>query len=133
LLEEALVCVILVKLFAFELAGKKHSRADFTLKDIWISHEIFPNCLFQREIGSAVFLSRPTQKQTTLPLVNQHIIIHVMFSLLFSEQGCYPCTLTHVCGSVCIKCALGTFSLQTCMNVCTYIHTHLFIHTYKNA
>jgi hypothetical protein len=44
--------------------GKKQSRADFPFNDVWISYEISPNGLFEREIGSAVFLARPTQTQT---------------------------------------------------------------------
>jgi hypothetical protein len=57
-------------MFAFELhlswPGKKQSRADFPVTDIWISYEIFPNALFEHEIGSAVSLARPTQTQTAL-------------------------------------------------------------------
>jgi hypothetical protein len=58
--------------------GKKQSQADFPFTDVWISFEIFPNALFEREIGSVFFLAWPTQTQTAL-LEDSLTVIYNLF------------------------------------------------------
>jgi hypothetical protein len=68
------------------LPGKKQSRADFPFTDVWILYEITPNAFFEWEIGSAIFLARPTQTQTALGAF-----------VLLALAGSYQHTFVHEC------------------------------------